>query len=1288
MSLRDGIPSRAQAISWPGQIDLDIVVDAQVHRDVLRGSPMYLRGSFVALLVSALSSATTAVAQSPSCAVATLDTSLRAELGGISSAIAKGNSSNALMRARTAADLLETCGSSLPENGRGIFLDLFSSYLQLMTLKTVDPSEVEPLARKIIPLAQAITGPDSEESTMALDNLASLARQRGRRDESLALQRRVLELMEKRYGPDHQYLASILNDVAVDLAYLGRYEEADPMYRRALAIQEQTHGPEHPTVALYLQNLASNLHQLDKHEEALSNDWRALAIKEKHFGVESAELVHTLNDIAAPLHFNLNRLREAEPILKRVLAIQEKLNGREHPKVASALNNLAFLYTDLNQWEIAEQLLRRALFMQQKLLAPQHADIALTLNNLSVLYAKMGSFSEAEPLIRQALAIRVKELGPDSPAVILSMSNLARILNEQGRHTEAEAIYGRVLAIRERTFGPEHKDVATSLVDLAATLFYLERDSEAERLDRRALAIVEKTLGPDHLQVASVLNALAASLSALHRYEEALPLASRALAIREKGLPAGHPDIAYTLNNLAFCLSKLRRYAEAESFQKRALGITQNSLGLDHPEVAIRLNELAANYQDQGRYLEAEPLYRRSLEIRRKALPANHPYIALSLNNLASLYYEQHAWSIAIDYARQAGQIVIERARQASRMTENSVSGAGESELSHGTAEFHWLIRAAWRLAQQQPSDHMNLADEAFAAWQWSAQTSAGSALVQMTVRFAKGGGELASLVREQQTVSDALRRLDKQVIVVRSASPEARNAATEASLAAQTSDAERHLASLNERLTHQFPEYAALTAPEPLTIKAALSYLGPDEALVAFSFVGNEAFAWVLTGDATRWIRVHEPTDGLVKNVEALRCGLDATLWDIWLASGPAKKCKAVLGAVPVAETVTVGDKEENVQILPFDLVRAHELYKALLGPVEDLIKGKHLLIVPSGPLTGLPFSVLVIEPPKTAIPAKLADYRDVSWLGARQPITVLPSVASFKALRQFAKTSQASRLYLGIGNPLLDGDQTNPQDQKRARLARDKQECPKTLSQRMVLATVKPLAGIAKLFRGATADIESVRELPPLPETADELCEVARRLGVPDSEILLGASATETKLKELSEQGRLADYAILHFATHGALSGQVTGSAEPGLILTPPPKETSDPKALERDDGFLTASEIATLKMDADWVILSACNTAGAQSENVEALSGMARAFFYAGARALLVSHWEVGSDAAVKLTTRAFDELKAHPKIGRAEAFRRSMKELIERGSLAEAHPSQWAPFVVVGEGAASR
>jgi CHAT domain-containing protein len=181
-----------------------------------------------------------------------------------------------------------------------------------------------------------------------------------------------------------------------------------------------------------------------------------------------------------------------------------------------------------------------------------------------------------------------------------------------------------------------------------------------------------------------------------------------------------------------------------------------------------------------------------------------------------------------------------------------------------------------------------------------------------------------------------------------------------------------------------------------------------------------------------------------------------------------------------------------------------------------------------------------------------------------------------------------------------------------------------------------------------------------------------------VPESEIRLGARATEGELKRLSTSGELADYRILHFATHGALAGELKIGLEPGLILTPPTQATPE------DDGYLSASEIAGLKLDADLVVLSACNTAAGGAPGAEALSGMARAFFYAGARSLLVSHWAVNSDSTVKLITRALDILATDKSIGRAEAIRRSMLAMIEAVDPREAHPALWAPFVVVGEG----
>jgi CHAT domain-containing protein len=209
----------------------------------------------------------------------------------------------------------------------------------------------------------------------------------------------------------------------------------------------------------------------------------------------------------------------------------------------------------------------------------------------------------------------------------------------------------------------------------------------------------------------------------------------------------------------------------------------------------------------------------------------------------------------------------------------------------------------------------------------------------------------------------------------------------------------------------------------------------------------------------------------------------------------------------------------------------------------------------------------------------------------------------------------------------------------------------------------------------------VADIRIQTPLPETADELCAVAHDLLATDADILLGARANERQIKSLSKTGALAAYRMVHFATHGVLAGQLTPGAEPGLILTPPEEASAE------DDGYLSASEVAALKLDADWVVLSACNTAAGGAEGAEALSGLARAFFYAGARALLVSHWAVDSAATVKLITSAIGTMTHDNTVGRAEALRRAMLTMIDKGELGEAHPAYWAPFIVVGEGAAA-
>jgi len=179
-----------------------------------------------------------------------------------------------------------------------------------------------------------------------------------------------------------------------------------------------------------------------------------------------------------------------------------------------------------------------------------------------------------------------------------------------------------------------------------------------------------------------------------------------------------------------------------------------------------------------------------------------------------------------------------------------------------------------------------------------------------------------------------------------------------------------------------------------------------------------------------------------------------------------------------------------------------------------------------------------------------------------------------------------------------------------------------------------------------GGIADVADIRSWAPLPETADELCDVAHDLGVdPKTHLYLGSMATETKIKQLSEDGALAKYKIVHFATHGAVSGEVSRASEPGLLLTPPEQ------ASEIDDGYLNASEIAALKLDADWVILSACNTLVRRRARKRSPGSRARSSMRARARCRSRTGRSIRTLPSSAFT-KAVAELKADPKIGRAE------------------------------------
>jgi CHAT domain-containing protein/tetratricopeptide (TPR) repeat protein len=965
-----------------------------------------------------------------------------------------------------------------------------------------------------------------------------------------------------------------------------------------------------------------------------------------------------------------------------------------------------------------------------------------------------GKYAEATNVATRALAAAERQ--GDARIVGLALNDLARLYHRQGRYAEAEPLMKRAVAIDEKALGPENSRVSRDPVTRAVNYGNLSRDLS--------------------------------TLALLYRYQlrqtEAEPLMKRALAITEKERGG---DLGARLNDLASLYAEQRRYSEAEPLFKRALAITEKERGPEGRDVATDLSNLGMLYQEQGRYAEAEPLMKRAVVIDEKALEPDDPNLGRDLSNLAGLYYVQSDWARAADYWRRSTSIITHRAQRGTLIGQ-ALKGKQRSEAAQLNWRFRDLVKAVYRLAANQ-HEEAGFSREMFQTAQWAQSSEAAESLAQMAARGAKGDPNLASLVRERQDLVAEWQQRDQVRSAEFAQEPEKRNLAAEAANVARLRAIDTRIATIDQELAAKFPEYAGLASPTPLSVEEVQKQLGADEALVLFldTSEGNptpeETFIWVVTKTDVRWVRSDLGTPALIREVAALRCGLDYD--GSWIGS----RCSELLDTSYTRLDYAAGKP------LPFDLARANKLFEAFFGQVEDVIKDKRLLIVPSGPLTRLPFQVLVQSRPsgvsaversrevarlgaqfgnlsdddrmylklkdaggvrivrvfpdsaaeaaglkpddivlsldgmefdsyqklieaiqahargdklqirilrdraKLAVPAVLGaitlreriprflaggEGKSIDWLTRDHATTVLPAVSSLRALRVLAKESHASEPYIGFGNPLLDGEPAKfKEDGPAAKLAREKR-CDPTLRQ--------PVASLLGLRGGArgmaqdnngVADVSDIRRWAPLPETADELCDVAHDLGVdPDTHLYLGAMATESNVKRFSADGVLAKGKIVHFATHGVVAGEVSGTSEPGLVLTPPEH------ASEIDDGFLSASEIAGLTIDANWVILSACNTAAGEAKGAEALSGLARAFFYAGARSLLVSHWEVASESTVKLITRAFAELKTDPNIGRADALRRSMLSMIDSGKEYEAHPAFWAPFVLVGEGGAAR
>jgi len=621
-------------------------------------------------------------------------------------------------------------------------------------------------------------------------------------------------------------------------------------------------------------------------------------------------------------------------------------------------------------------------------------------------------------------------------------------------------------------------------------------------------------------------------------------------------------------------------------------------------------------YLKTGRAQQALPLLRGNLRWHANNFGEKHDYTALVRGSYAAALWKTGDKTQARTQFEQAVKVMTAPEGLSGDMAEDAYRLKVKKFIFQSYVEM---------LAETASQDQ----DDAALIFQLADHLNASSvqqALADAAVRSGVNVPGLADIIRKEQDAKNEMVSLIQYMTGQGTEEDKRRNPQVMEQMRARMREIEDLRKGYKVQIQKGYPAYFQLIQPKAPTHTDIAQGLKPDELFVSVLPMDGQTYVWAI--DASGVVKFHRWDLGEKQShelVDRIRKTLDV----------------AGLGARAPA----------------FNYAEAHQLYKGLLGPLESSLTGKtHLIMATTGALAKMPLGVLVRQAVTSAHP------KDAAWLIKDMAVSQVPTASGWLSLKQFGKVPSSVQPLMAWGDPVFD---------------------IKTVQQ---IASVGAAAHVRSAIPTRTVQSSGLEQsvedsylnyskMPPLPETRDEVVELAKILGADAKrDLILGADATRASVLKSSASGQLGKKQVVVFATHGLLAGDLPNLNQPALAMA----ASSNPS----ESPLLTLEDVLSLKLNADWVVLSACNTAGADGRAEEAMSGLARGFFFAGSRSLLVTHWSVESESAMQLTTHTFAAYKSNPSMRRAEALRQAMLKTMNSPQFA--HPAYWAPYALVGEG----
>jgi tetratricopeptide (TPR) repeat protein/CHAT domain-containing protein len=1081
-----------------------------------------------------------------------------------------------------------------------------------------------------------------------------------------------------------------------------QYSEALRYFQQALEISRKT--GDSAGEGQTLNNMGVVYRNLGQYSRALEYFWQSLEISRKT-GDDATE-GRTLGNIGN-IYYQLGQYSKALEYYEQSLGISRKTG--DVAGEALSLTNIVNVYNNLSQYSKALEYLEQSLNISRK--TGDSADEGKTLNNMGVVYRNLGQYSKALEYLEQSLEIRRKT--GDVAGEGHTLDNIGNIYNNLGRYSKALEYHEQSLGISRKT-----GDVAGeghALTNIGNVYIKLSQYSKALEYYEQSLGISRKTgnVAGEGL----TLNNMGAVYNSLGQYSKTLEYYEQSLGIsRKTGNVAGE---GLTLNNIGNIYSQLGQYSKALEYYEQSLGISRKTGNVAGE--GLTLGSIGNIYSQLGQYSKALEYYEQSLEISRKT--GNVAGEAISLTNIGNVYNNLSQYSKALEYYEQSLGITrrigdvpgegfiltnlglvyhalgnYEEAVERFRASVGISDQLGVLEMSwrswRGLAETLWrsgkpeeavapyqhaieaiekLYGQTTGLKEEERSSmigekasvyeefidlllelHRKHPEKGYDGQAFVISGKAKSRVFQELMAKAgaravfSGDDTFTKMIAEEQQLIGEITTYHQNLTKEYSKPENQRNEEVVTSLKEQLSKIEKSLGDLEKEIDEKYPRYADLKRPKALTVEELQEILKADETVLSYAVTQDKTVAFVIGKKSFHLTEIETGKEELAGLIKKFRKGID--------------------------KVYGLKDLER------FKPEVAYELYQKIFGPVAPELKGKSKIYISADDiLFTLPFEALIdkeidVEAFREARKKGrkgqadyLGEYSTLHYLVESYTITYLPSASVLRSLRKYEKPGYGEwdRTLIAFADPVFSKEEA--EDQKGAIKG-------KGIKSRGVSKETELTFQILSRSTGGN-------RLKRLKESSQEAKAISLEINGKESDIYLRNNATEQNIYNAD----MKDAQYLLFSTHGLLGGDFSGVAEPSLALTlidnPPGR-----------DGFLAMSEVLGLDLNAEMIILSACNTYG-QGEKAgsgEGFAGLTRSFMYAGSKALLVTHWSVESRAARDLMVNTFKEMK---KKNRPDALREAKLNMMDSSrplnensniGLSLSHPFFWAPFVLVGEG----